>query len=74
MLLFGRAPSRPAMVTLLLFIGLSALTAISIVWSVQPDNSWVEANRMLGYLGAFVGCHRAVRGWPATGGAPWSAR
>jgi Tfp pilus assembly protein PilF len=40
-------------VTLLLFGALAALTFASIAWSVQPDNSWTEANRTLSYLGAF---------------------
>src|SRR6188472_1674107 len=48
------APARAwGAVTLLLFAAVAALTAISIAWSVQPDNSWLEANRTLSYLAAF---------------------
>ena len=42
-------------VTLLLFVGLAALTYGSISWSVQPATSWLEANRTLSYLAAFAG-------------------
>ena len=41
-------------VTLLLFATLAALTFASIAWSVQPDNSWVEANRTVAYLAVFA--------------------
>jgi hypothetical protein len=39
--------------SLLLFALLVALTAASIGWSVQPDDSWLEANRTLSYLAVF---------------------
>ena len=42
-------------VTLLLFVALTAFTAASIGWSVQPSDSWVEANRAVAYLAAFGG-------------------
>src|ERR1019366_3519324 len=38
---------------LVLFGGLAALTLASISWSVQPANSWVEANRTISYLAVF---------------------
>jgi O-antigen ligase len=38
----------------LLLTGLAALTAISAAWSVQPDASWQEANRVLAYAGLFA--------------------
>ncbi|MBV8429661.1 MAG: O-antigen ligase family protein, partial [Solirubrobacterales bacterium] len=41
-------------VTLLLFAALAALTYASIAWSVQPANSWLEANRTLSYLAVFA--------------------
>jgi hypothetical protein len=44
-----------------LFGGVSALTAISISWSVQPDTSWVEANRTLSYLAVFAGAIALAR-------------
>jgi hypothetical protein len=59
--------------TLLLFAALAALTYASIAWSVQPDNSWVEANRTLSYLGAFGTATALARiapaRWPAVIGA-----
>jgi len=33
----------------------SALTAVSVVWSVQPDDSFKDAARMFAYCGVF-GC------------------
>ena len=60
-------------VTLLLFAALAALTFASIAWSVQPDNSWVEANRTLAYLAAFGAALALARllpeRWPALLGA-----
>ncbi|MGI8863901.1 MAG: O-antigen ligase family protein [Solirubrobacteraceae bacterium] len=38
-----------------LFAGVAALTALSISWSVQPDTSWLEANRTLSYAAVFAG-------------------
>ena len=60
-------------VTLLLFAALAALTFASIAWSVQPDNSWVEANRTVAYLAAFGTAIALARllpeRWPAVLGA-----
>jgi hypothetical protein len=54
LLLLG-APGRAwGGVTLLLFVALAALTYASIAWSVQPANSWLEANRTLSYLATFA--------------------
>jgi len=56
-------------VTLALFAALAALTYASIAWSVQPANSWVEANRTLSYLAAFGAAVALARlapsRWPA---------
>ena len=70
---FG-APGRAwGGVTLLLFAALAALTYASIAWSVQPDNSWVEANRTLSYFAAFGAALALARifpeRWPALLGA-----
>ena len=70
---FG-APGRAwGGVTLLLFAALAALTYVSIAWSVQPDNSWIEANRTLSYLAAFGAALAMARivpeRWPALLGA-----
>ncbi len=56
-------------VTVALFAALAALTYASIAWSVQPANSWVEANRTLSYLAAFGAAVALARlaptRWPA---------
>lgn len=41
--------------TVALFAVFAGLTAASISWSVQPNNSWIEAGRTLSYLAVFVG-------------------
>jgi cytochrome c-type biogenesis protein CcmH/NrfG/O-antigen ligase len=52
-----------------LLLAFTALTALSIVWSVQPDVSWQESGRMFAYCGVFaigVVLVRAAPGrWPA---------
>jgi tetratricopeptide (TPR) repeat protein len=52
-----------------LLLAFTALTALSIVWSVQPDDSWQESGRMLAYsatFGAALALARAARErWPA---------
>ena len=40
---------------------LVVLTALSIGWSVQPNNSWIEANRTLSYLAVFGGAAALAR-------------
>ena len=47
--------------TIALFAALTALTALSIIWSVQPDNSWQAANLALSYLAAFAGAAALAR-------------
>jgi O-antigen ligase/tetratricopeptide (TPR) repeat protein len=53
----------------LLLLGLTALTAVSIVWSVQPDGSWHDAGRMLAYTSVFAAAVALARlapeRWPA---------
>jgi hypothetical protein len=51
-LLGARGPAW-GVVAVGLFAALAALTYVSIAWSVQPADSWVEANRTLSYLAAF---------------------
>lgn len=53
-LLFGAAGRPYGAVTLGLFALLAVLTALSIVWSVQPADSWLEANRALSYFAVFT--------------------
>jgi O-Antigen ligase/Tetratricopeptide repeat len=40
---------------LLAFAVLAALTALSVLWSLAPADSWVEANRTFAYLSVFAG-------------------
>jgi O-Antigen ligase len=68
----ARAPAWGG-ATLTLFVAVTALTAVSIAWSVQPDNSWQEASRTLSYVAAFGGAVALGRlipeRWPALIGA-----
>lgn len=48
-------------VTLLLFGALTALTAVSISWSIQPSDSWVAANQTLSYLAVFAAAAAVAR-------------
>jgi O-Antigen ligase len=52
-----------------LLVAFTSLTALSVVWSVQPDSSWHDAGRMLAYsavFGAGVALVRlAPERWPA---------
>jgi O-antigen ligase len=52
-----------------LLLAFTALTALSIVWSVQPDHSWQDSGRLLAYSGVFgagVALARCCpRRWPA---------
>jgi hypothetical protein len=56
-------------VTIVLFAAFTALAAVSILWSVQPDWSWFGANQLLCYLSAFAGAVALGRltpqHWPA---------
>jgi hypothetical protein len=52
-----------------LLLAFTALTALSIAWSVQPDHSWQDSGRMLAYSGVFAAgvalVHVAPKRWPA---------
>jgi hypothetical protein len=48
----GRARAYGAW-SLALLLAFTFLTALSVVWSVQPDDSWHDAGRMLAYSGVF---------------------
>ncbi len=52
-----------------LLLAFTALTAMSVVWSVQPDNSWQDAGRMFAFSGVFGATVALVRlspeRWPA---------
>ena len=61
-----RLHGAPALLALAL---LAAYTAISIIWSLAPSDSWIEANRTFAYLAAFAGTMALARlapgHWPA---------
>jgi cytochrome c-type biogenesis protein CcmH/NrfG len=52
-----------------LLLAFTALTGLSVVWSVAPDASWQDAGRMLAYSGVFASAIAVV--WIAPGG--WRA-
>jgi MFS family permease len=66
--LWGRAGAIHGMTTLLLFALLAFLTAMSILWSIVPELSYVEAGRTFAYLAVFAaavaGARVAPRGAP----------
>ena len=41
--------------TLAALVGLTGFTALSVIWSLAPADSWLEANRMLAYVATFAG-------------------
>lgn len=56
-------------VTLALLAALAAWTALSVIWSIVPSDSWVDANRMVSYVAAFAGAIALARLAPGRGGA-----
>jgi MFS family permease len=52
--LWGRAGTIHGMTTLLLMALLAFLTAVSILWSIVPELSYVEAGRTFSYLAVFA--------------------
>jgi tetratricopeptide (TPR) repeat protein len=47
-----------------LLIAFTALTALSLVWSVQPDASWQDAGRMIAYTALFAAALTLARAFP----------
>ena len=47
--------------TAVAFFTLAGITALSVGWSVQPSDSWIEAGRTLSYAALFVGAVALVR-------------
>jgi tetratricopeptide (TPR) repeat protein len=72
-ILLGVRGTASGSVVVGLFAVLSAFTALSIIWSIRPDQSWLAANEMLAYLAAFGGAAGLARicpgRWPAVLGA-----
>src|SRR3954453_2863184 len=56
-----RRPNLPGVVAASAFAAYVVFTAISTIWSVAPDQSWLEANRLVAYLAAFSGGMALVR-------------
>ena len=57
-----RRPGNAAgALTLIAFAALAGVTALSILWSVSPENSWFEANRTLAYVAGFAGAVALAR-------------
>jgi O-antigen ligase/polysaccharide polymerase Wzy-like membrane protein len=52
-----------------LLLGMTALSALSVAWSVAPDSSWQDAGRMLAYSAVFAAAAAIVRAYPR----PWPA-
>jgi hypothetical protein len=48
-----------------LLLAFAALSALSVVWSVQPDESWQEAGQMLAYSAVFAAAAALARAAPA---------
>lgn len=50
-----------AAIAMALFGVLAIYTALSVIWSVQPSSSWIEASRTLTYAAVFAGSVALVR-------------
>ncbi len=48
-----------------LLLAFTALTALSVIWSVQPDDSFKDAGRMLAYSGVFGASVALARVFPS---------
>ena len=59
--LWGRTGAIHGMTTLLLFALLAFLTAVSILWSIVPELSYVEAGRTFAYLAVFAAAVAGAR-------------
>jgi hypothetical protein len=69
-LVFGPAHKRAyGLWSIGLLLAFTALTSLSVVWSVAPDASWQDAGRMLSYSGVFAAAVALV--WLAPSG--WRA-
>ena len=65
-LIVSGAPGRgPGGLALALFGAVTLLTALSVLWSVEPDQSWIEAGRTLAYFAVFAAALAVARRLPA---------
>jgi O-antigen ligase len=62
---FGRRGRLDGGVTLAAFIALTAITALSVDWSIAPDLSYIEGGRTVAYLATFAGGMALARLAPA---------
>lgn len=51
---YGRTQRVPGTWALVGFAALAVLTTLSVLWSIVPELSWLEANRTLAYLAVFT--------------------
>jgi hypothetical protein len=51
--LWGRSSTRHGTTTLLLFTMLAFLTAVSVLWSIAPELTYIESGRTFAYLALF---------------------
>ncbi|HZB74708.1 MAG TPA: O-antigen ligase family protein [Solirubrobacteraceae bacterium] len=58
---WGRRGAIQGVTTLLLFAVLAVLTALSVLWSIAPELSYVEAGRTFTYLSIFAAAVAATR-------------
>ena len=56
--LSGRPGAIEGMTTLLLFAIFALLTALSVLWSISPELTWIETNSMFAYLAVFAAGRR----------------
>jgi hypothetical protein len=68
-LVVGGRGRQWGLATFALFVAFAGLTAVSIAWSVQPDQSWIAAGQIVSYVAVFGGALVLARAFPDR----WSA-
>ena len=58
---WGRPGAIQGVTTILLFALLAVLTAVSVLWSIAPELTYIEAGRTFAYLSVFVAAVAATR-------------
>ena len=59
--IWGRRGAIQGVTTLLLFALLALLTAVSVLWSISPELTYIEAGRTFAYLAVFAAAVAATR-------------
>jgi hypothetical protein len=62
--LWGRSGAIRGVTTLLLFALFALLTAMSVLWSIAPELTYIEAGRMFAYLAVFAAAVAGARLMP----------